>query len=163
MYNPEGKNTQHGNKNITLKILLWSQSFCGVKDRQTDRGRRMETAVLTHKFFSWPYNAVLYSRLHLGLQFLGRRPIMCRSVGLCTATRWHSPQLTVSLLAASWDWLKTHTASFSRWHLNLSFHNTHTFRPTTWLLPLIFTVASRVKKLWLTARLRVNMQNNLVW
>ena len=32
-------------------------------ERQTDR--QIETAILSHKFFSWPYYTVLSSRLHL--------------------------------------------------------------------------------------------------
>ena len=50
--------------------------------RQTDgRGRRMETATLTHNFFfSWPYHAVLSSRLHLALLLLGWGVFNRRSV-----------------------------------------------------------------------------------
>ena len=57
------RTTTLGYINKTLFIFSWSQNFCGVKERQTDRGRQRQTAILTHNFFfSWPYYAVLSSR-----------------------------------------------------------------------------------------------------
>ena len=60
------------------------------------------------------------------------------------ATCWRSPWLTKSLLASSWDWLKTDC--ISRGHLYISFHNTHHFHSPTLLLLLIYTGMSCAEK-----------------
>ena len=55
-----------------------------------------------------------------------------------------------SSMTASWAWLKILTDSNwhrpSRGHLHISFHNTHDFRSTTWLLSIIYTGESYSNK-----------------
>ena len=128
--------TTLGYKNITLFILLGGESFCGLRqtDGQMDGERQRQTAILTHNyFFSWPYHTVLSSRPHLALLLLLGRGLLNWSPAV---DRWLSGVashllahlwLTVSLLAASWDWRKTETPHISHEHLHISFYNTHTF------------------------------------
>ena len=159
--------------NITL-ILYFSKVFdhSVVWDRQMetnrDGRRRRLTAILRHYFFfSLLYNAVLSSRPHLALlllsrRLLNRRPAVGRSVGCfpCEIPRYSQAfSLTESLLAASWDWLKTETVFIS---VICIYHFTPTFCSTTWLIPLIFSGTSAAEDFRVTLRLRVNMQQLLV-
>ena len=95
-------------KNIYVFISHEKVQASVVWERQTetngDRERRSQTAILTHNFLP-----ALWDAAPAG----------------CPATRWCSSWLTESLLAVSWDWLKTDP--ISQGHLYISFHNTHTF------------------------------------
>ena len=133
-------------KDVPQKYISYSSSRCqnfyGVWERQTATGRQCQTAILIRNFFvSWPYQTVLSSRLHLALHlFLRWRGVLnrCPAVGCCLSR--------ALLMIASWHWLKIHIDPNwhgpSREHLHISFHNTHNFRSTTWLLPLIYTSVS---------------------
>ena len=113
-----------------------------VWEKQTDGGRRIQTAILTHSFFfSWSYHTVLSSRSQLA-------PLLLLGWGEGYSTRdllWSAAPEGCSpcLLAASCEWLKTHSPHISCVHLHISFHNTH-IQPHDCF--------------WLTAWSRVNMQ-----
>ena len=102
--------------------------------------------LLTHNFSPWPYYGVLSSRPHLALLLLSQGLLNQRSAAPagCPATHWHSLWLIESLLAASWDGLKTNSISLG--HLHTSFHNAHDFCSTTWLLLLIYAGVSCIEK-----------------
>ena len=133
-------------------------------EQQMARGRWMETATLTHNFFSWPYYAVLSSRPHLALLLLGQRVLNREpAVGCITAChsaiRWCSSWRNESLLAARLR--PTQDPAWPLCHVGICIYHliTHThFCLTTCLRPLIFIGVSFAENLRLMAWPRVNMQ-----
>ena len=142
--------TTLGYKSITLFILL------GVKASvmwETDRGRQRQTALLTHNFFSWPYHAVLPSRPHLTLLLLlgwGRvysawgLLLTAAPVGTLNDCKMGLTQLTLTLT-------------------DLGICTYHFIIPTISDQPCdcfcLFTqVCPFYRNLWLTAQLKVNVQ-----
>ena len=98
----EGRN-QNFYKNITPFILSWSQSFCG--ERQTYGGRRMETAILTHNFSTWPSTTLCYLQgpteryfcFSVGREVFNRRLAVGYCVRRChSGTPSHSLALSVT-------------------------------------------------------------------
>ena len=123
-------------------------------------GRRIQLAILTNNFFSWPYHAVLSyilsSRRHWALLLHGRY-----STG---GPLW--VVVPAGRPAACWfsrDSFKTEvTLPVS--HMGICIHHFITpkhIHSITWLLPFIFPGTSCAENLWLTARSRVNMQHKL--
>ena len=103
----------------------------------------VETAILTHNNFSWPYYAVLSLRPHLAFLLVLGWEVLSDWLGLF----WPRDCLPVSQIG------------ICIYHFITPTH----FQSTMWLLPLIFTDASCAENLWLTARSRVNMQQTGIW
>ena len=158
-------------KNITLFILLRVKASVE-RERHTDGRRRMETATVTHNFFSWPYH-VLSSRPNLTLLLLlsrgGGRSTQpeARSVKHCPS------EVPNHLLALPWMtallWQQAMTprlrltppVSHVGIYINHFITPTH-FRSTTWLLLLIFPGESCAENLRFMAQSGVNMQHTVV-
>ena len=131
-------------KNIYVYSLKRGQSFCDV------RGWWRQTAISTITTF-------LDHTMLCHLSSFASQPVVLNqnlAVSCCPATCWCSPWLTESLLATSWDWLKTDHITCG--HLHISFHNTYHFCSTTRLL-LIHTGVSCIEKSLMTWSW-VNMQ-----
>ena len=135
-------------KNITPFIPVEVKASL-VWERKMEGRRRIQTVLLTHNFFSWPYHAILSSRSYLKLLVLLSRGVLNRrpAVGCCSSGAPSHSRLRLRHSVA---------------HVSICFNHfitpTH-FRSTTWLLPLIFTVVFSFENLWLTARSRENMQH----
>ena len=152
-----------GYKYVTL-TLFHSKGFkspVGVTETETET-EAMETATLTHNYFSWSYHTVLSSRPHLPLLLLSwgvTQPEGC-CVGHCPS-RAPSHPLALSITdQISSDHKVRLTLPIS--HMGICI--CHFITPTRFCsimgqLPLIFTGASCAENLWLTAQSRVNMQH----
>ena len=86
---------------------------------------RRLTAISTHKFSSWLYHVVLFSKLLLALQLLSRR-------GTQPETCYRPCPIKAPCCSLALPWLTTlfwspvETPRISRGHLPISFHNTYT-------------------------------------
>ena len=114
----------------------------------TCRSSCIQSTILTHIFFSWPYQAVLSSRPHIALQLLGRKLLNLRlaAVPWPSKTSSHSQAL---LWLTSLFWPKAETPKFilpvSHVGIYISFHNTFTF-------PLNNVSASAYFHMWILCR-----------
>ena len=91
----------------------------------------METTILTHNFFSWPYHAVLSSKPHLALLLLGRgystgsplwSALWAAAPARRSVNRWRTRDRKLRLQNSNWQ-----TAHISHGHLHIAFHKTYTF------------------------------------
>ena len=90
---------------------FWTQSFCGVREKQMDGGRRRHTAILISS--SRDHNGLCYLQSPLNNFFVafgssGTQPgvyLWDDASVTHTATRWPSPWLIKYLLDTSWNWL----------------------------------------------------------
>ena len=124
----------------------------------------------------WPityfldHSALLSSRPHivfrllLGRGVLNWKPAVGPYSKFGAQTIVTDPLTNHSLLAASWDWLKTETQLLVS-HVDILIY--HFIKPTcvwptTWLLPPIFTSAFCAENLWLISRSRINIQHYIL-
>ena len=133
---------------VKLSVGVW----------ETDGRRDTNTVILIHNFFSWPYHAVLSSRLHYVLLLLSRRGVLNQKTALSRSagrpvTHWGSRGRKLRLTQDSHG----QTVRILRGHVIYHFVTPTPFRSTTWLLPLIFTSASCAENLWLTALSKINI------
>ena len=147
-------------KNITLFILLGVKASV-VWDWQTDKRRRIQTSILTQKFFSsCSYQSVISSRPHLALLLLDLGSTQSEDCWGSNGTPSHSLALPW-LTALFWRQAETDSRLTQPvLHVGIWIHHfitpTH-FRSTTWLLLLIFTGAPGAENLWLMARSNVKI------
>ena len=94
----------------------------------------------------------------------GRQPVACCKL-LCgplhqqgTQPLADAPVTNRSLLAASWDWLKIHTARISRGQIYIFFLNIYTFPFNYETDSAYFHRCVLCRNIWLMARSWVNMQ-----
>ena len=91
------------------------------RETESETGRRRYIVILTHDFFSWPYQAVLFSKPY----------------AFSSPTRHTQSVADCGLLAQRWPWFsicqlldfgyRCKTAYISRKHPHISFHNACTF------------------------------------
>ena len=150
-------------KNTTLFILLRVKASVEW-ERQMDRGRKRQTTILTYNLllFTLPCCVIFKAAFSTSASLSGStEPEACCGPLLlagCPSTYWHSPWLTESLVAASWD-SKTETPCISHEHLHISFHNTHTF-PFNYMTESAYFHWCILCRVSLIDRsVRVNMQN----
>ena len=123
------------NKHIKIYMSLFSSKgvTASVVLRETDRDkrRRLHAAILTDNFFLTTLSFHIHiqgSIKHFSAREGGGStggPLWSAALAGHPVTRRHPPWLTESLLATSWNWLKTDC--ISRGNLHIWFHNTNTF------------------------------------
>ena len=155
-------------KNIYVFSSLERRQTSVVCDTET--GRRIETATLTHNF-SCLYHTVLFSMPHLtlllllGLCVLNRKSAVGCSVGRCLFGVPSHLLMLQSLTTVFWLQAEIPKLRLSLPVFRVGINIYHFITPThfcltTWLLQLIFQCVSCEDNLWWTATSRVNMQHS---